>query len=102
MTIKLRADSIKKAHELLPAHMVQSMIDYFEHGYHPGDFLSAVLANDLVGAIGRADEKNKYRLHDYVQWLYWEAPGRPFGWGSYEAIDEWVEAARLEREKETA
>jgi hypothetical protein len=76
------------------------VIDYFEKGRPPGSFLAAVLANDLVGAVGQADDINKYRLADYVQWLYWEAPGRPCGWGSYEAVREWVQAAQAMREGE--
>jgi len=97
MTVKLREDSITKAHEMLPEHMVQSVLDYFQEGLHPGGFLGAVLANDLVGAFSHADDINKHRIGDFVNWLYWEAPGRPFGWGSYEAIDKWVAEAQEER-----
>jgi len=85
---------------MLPKHMAQSMIDYFQIGWHPGGFLSAVLANDLVGAFAHADATNKPRIGDFINWLYWHAPGRPFGWGSYEAIDKWVAAAEVEREKD--
>jgi len=97
MTIKLRHDAISKAKEMLPAHMVNGMIDYFEAGLPPGGFLRAVLANDLAGAFAHADHINKPRIGDFVNWLYWEAPGRPYGWGSYEAIDKWVEEAQQEK-----
>jgi len=97
MTIKLRDDAITAAHELLPTHMVEGVIAYFEQGIPPGDFLKAVLANDLVGAFAHADSINKLRIGDFIQWLYWHPPGRPFGWGSYEAVDKWVAEAAEER-----
>lgn len=103
MTVKLRKEAIEKAHEMLPEHCAQSLIDYFEKGWRPGDFLAAILANDLVEAFARADHINKPRIEDYINWLYWYPPGRPFGWGSYEAIKKWVEEAEEERyaEEET-
>ena len=98
MTIKLSEEAKRVATELLPGYMVQPMIDYFEQGLHPGGFLSAVLANDLVGAVNHADDTNKDYISKYVLWLYWHAPGRASGaWGSYEAIDTWVAEAQTER-----
>ena len=99
MTIKLREDSKQKAKELLPEHMVQPMINYFELGYEPGGFLRAVLENNLVEAFAHADHINKPRIGDFIQWLYWEAPGRPFGWGSRKAVDDWIKEAAIEKVK---
>jgi len=99
MTIKLREDSKQKAKELLPEHMVQPMINYFELGYPPGGFLTAVLENDLVGAFAHADHWNKPRIGDFIEWLYWHAPGRPFGWGSKKAVDDWIKEAAVEKVK---
>ena len=97
MTIKLTEEAKQAASELLPGHMVQPMIDYFEKGWPPGDFLRAVLENDLVEAVGRADSINQISLHSYVMWLYWHVPGRPEGgWGSPAAVNKWLEEARLE------
>jgi len=98
VTIKLREDAKEAAYELLPPHMIPSVIGYFEEGWQPGGFLSAVLANDLVGAFAHADARNKPHIGDFIQWLYWHAPGRPFGWGSYEAIDKWVKEAQQARD----
>lgn len=39
-----------------------------------GDFLRAVLDNDLFEAFARADHKNEPALHNIVMWLYNEAP----------------------------
>jgi hypothetical protein len=103
MTVKLRKDAIEKAYEMLPGHMAQALIEYFELGRPVGHFLSAVLANDLVGAFAHADHVNKPLIGKYIDWLYWYPPGRPFGWGSHEAVEKWVEEAAKERcaEEET-
>jgi len=87
---KLSEESIKKLHELLPDHMIDGMIDYWDNHLPPGDFLQAVLANRLVDACLRADDININYLRNYAEWLYWYAPGRPMGWGSEEAVDEWL------------
>jgi hypothetical protein len=102
MTVQLRKDAIEKAYEMLPDHMAQALIEYFELGRPIGDFLRAVLANDLVGTFARADRINKPIIGKYIEWLYWYPPGRPFGWGSYEAIDEWIEAAAEARHAKDA
>ena len=39
-----------------------------------GDFLTAVLTNDLKGAFGRADENNRENLHEIVGYVYNEIP----------------------------
>lgn len=57
---------------------------------HPiGDFLRAVLSNDLREAVGRADEINGLALRALVRWLYNEAPGAC--WGSPDAVARWLE-----------
>lgn len=90
MTVKLSEESIAKAHETLPKHMADTLVRYFEDAVPPGDFLYAVLTNDLVRAFAHADHINKPIIESYINWLYWEAPGRPYGWGSAEAVDKWI------------
>lgn len=72
----------------LPEHMQEPARKYVEEGRHPGDFLTAVLANNLVEAFGRADSKNQDHMQDWVIWLYNECPGG--AWGSEKRIKEWV------------
>lgn len=62
-----------------------------EHPYPFGSFVTAVLANDLVGALSTADTMSRYHLHDFAGVLYNEMPGRTGDasrdwWGSYEAV----------------
>ena len=63
----------------LPEHMRASMRRYMEDGRRPGDFLYAVLTNNLMEAFHRADDVNGARLEDYVRFLYWEAPTASYG-----------------------
>jgi len=82
---------------MLPSYMVDAVINYFEKGWTPGDFLRSVLENDLVGTFAYADDTNKLYVHKYVQWLWWHAPGRSSGaWGSVEAVEEWIREAAKE------
>lgn len=78
---------------LIPRHMHQSFRAYWEEGQPPGNFLRAVLSNQLMEAYQWADEINLVNLREYVTWLYNHAPGRPAGWGSPEAVNAWVKAA---------
>lgn len=72
----------------LPEHMQGAMQRYIDNGIEPGGFLTAVLCNDLMRAIGRADSINRGRIHDYVTWLYNNAP--PSCFGSEEKVDAWM------------
>ena len=102
MTIKLSPRAMDTMQELIPEHMHGALIRYFESGRRPGDFLTAVLAGDLFEAVSRADTGNLAALHGYAIWLHNYVPGRPNGWGSYEAVTQWVEEADRERNEEQA
>jgi hypothetical protein len=80
---------------VVQAHLVEALEAYVTHGVPPGDFLQAVLCNDLVEACGRADHINIQKLPAFAAWLYNEAP-IPC-WGSAEKVAAWVEAKERER-----
>lgn len=61
---------------------------YFDHGFEPGSFGTAVLCNDLASAVMAADHWNKTRLYGTVQWLYDHAPRG--SWGSPEIVRDWL------------
>ena len=63
---------------------------YLEHHIAPGSFLRAVLENDLMGAIGHADEESARELKDLVSWLWQEMPSTL--WGSKERVAAWLSA----------
>jgi len=72
----------------IPPHMMDSLKAYIEDRRPVGDFLTAVITNDLQGAIDRADDINLANLPAYVGYLYNEAPGGC--WGSKESMEEWL------------
>lgn len=53
-----------------------------------GDFLTAVICNNLEGACSRADDRNIHMIPVYVAYLYNETPAAC--WGSKEKMDAWL------------
>ena len=74
--------------EQLPAHCIGGLENYFYHRIHPGDFLYAVLCNNLMEAASRADYINQHSLYIYAAFLYNEAPIGSYG--SKENVEKWL------------
>ena len=72
----------------IPPHMQEALRRYIVQGIRPGQFLSAVLSNNLERAVGHADAENLPLLKLYVQWLYNVAPSTC--WGSMAAMEAWI------------
>lgn len=83
-------------HALIHPMLLERLAGYRDHGYPVGDFLQAVIANDLVDAFARGDEYNLASLRHLIAWMYNEFPG-PL-WGSREKYAAHVERKRKERE----
>jgi len=61
---------------------------YTRQGIKPGDFLCAVIRNDLRGAVERADDEMIHVIPAIVEYLYNHAP---IGcWGHPGAIETWI------------
>lgn len=73
----------------VPEGLHGGLVRWLHDGVPPGDFLRAVLENDLKGACERADLHNRGRLFDIVDFLYNWAPGA--AWGSPEKVAAWAE-----------
>jgi len=73
--------------DLIPEHTRGSVERYIEHGIHPGSFLTAVICNDLRGAMDHADDTNRARLSDIVSFFYYYAPNAC--WGSPAKMQAW-------------
>ena len=71
----------------IPICTLYGLIGHVCYGHSIGHFLTAVLTNDLVGAINRADKENLAALRQIVQFVYNELPSPC--WGSLTAINEW-------------
>lgn len=74
----------------IPERMMSGLVRYVEHGIIPGDFLQAVICNDLRRACACADDENFANLPAFVAWLYNEAPGAC--WGSHERMLAWADS----------
>ena len=61
---------------------------YVEQRRPVGGFLGAVLSNDLVGAMGKADDHNRAALFDIVGYCYNGIPSDC--WGSPKAVNAWL------------
>ena len=53
----------------VPEHIRDGLIRYVRTGCPVGDFLTAVLSNDLKYAVLKADEKNRHALREIILWL---------------------------------
>jgi hypothetical protein len=71
----------------IPERMRGAIVRYVEQSMPPGDFLQAVINNNLREACGRADEENKTLLAAYVMWFYNWAPSKC--WGYPGAVKAW-------------
>ena len=73
----------------IPAYMQEGLKRYVIERLRPGDFITAVIMNDLRNAVGHADDDNLPLLPLYVRWFYNRAPSRCHG--SPAAFVAWLE-----------
>lgn len=81
----------------VPEHLEAGLRCYILEGCPVGDFLSAVIDNDLQEAIGRADEESAANLKAIVGYLYNEALGKC--WGSREKRLAWIESFKQKQNR---
>ena len=74
-----------------PIEVVESLTRYVEHRVPPGDFLEAVLSNDLRESFGSADENNLTAMCEIVAYCLNNIPTTC--WGSPERVREWLNPA---------
>lgn len=82
----------KLNYSILPEHMQDGARRYIEDGVHPGSFLEAVLANDLLQALRKADDINMQSMQQWGRFLY-EIPA--ICHGSYEKVNSWCDKGGL-------
>lgn len=63
----------------IPERMQESIRRYVIDRVRPGEFLMAVIFNDLRNAVGHADAENLQLLPLYVRWFYNRAPAACHG-----------------------
>jgi hypothetical protein len=78
----------------IPERMRGGIVRYVENGIKPGSFLYAVICNDLMLAVGKADYENIRLLPAYARLLYQYFP--PGSHGSAERAKLWMVQHRTE------
>ena len=73
----------------IPERMHGGIQRYIEQHAMPGDFLMAVVCNNLKEACARADDENMLLLPVYAAFFYHEAPAAC--WGSPEKVRAWLD-----------
>lgn len=68
--------------------IIQALERYVQMRCPVGGFLTALLANDLKEACGRADDDNLHNLPALVAYVYNHIPAH--AWGSYERVAAWL------------
>lgn len=71
----------------VPSHTIETLENYWRHGFEPGGFVTSVLCNDLYTAAMRADHWNKGALGHIVEYVINEAPEGSYG--SAELVKDW-------------
>lgn len=77
----------------IPNYMQDGVYLYLLRGIQPGHFLTAVLSNDLREAVARADDINRWKLVEWVQFFFNYAPSA--SWGSKEKVVAWLKSGGL-------
>ena len=85
---------------LIPPTICGALRAYVVDGRRPGQFLQAVLRNDLMDAVTRADAMNLAFLEGIVKYVYNRIPS--ICWGSKEKVEAWVRECEAERIAEEA
>ncbi|MFB6373793.1 MAG: hypothetical protein ABEN55_11965 [Bradymonadaceae bacterium] len=72
----------------IPDHILWSLYRYLEHRSRPGDFVAAVLSNDLKGAVSYADSATAEKLPEIVRLVQNHFPSDV--WGDRETFENYT------------
>jgi len=73
---------------MIPALLKRSLDRYAEDHVPVGDFLTAVLRNNFVDAVCRADDDNVRILPEIARYVYNNLPSQC--WGSRKKVEDWL------------
>lgn len=83
----------------VPKEWADVMFNYLAHGLPPGDFFTALLANDAMAALTRSHPANTIDvLKKLVTWISNMLPAEVTH-GSYEIVNEWLGKTTSARRK---
>ena len=72
---------------MIPDRTMQALKGWVTEGLPTGDFLRAVLSNQLSEAVGKADDENLYVLPQIAMFIYNRCP--QMCWGNPGAVKDW-------------
>ena len=72
----------------IPDRMMPAIDRYINDRVKPGDFLQAIIRNDLFGTFGAADRENMENIRAYLIYFHNEAPSQC--WGSRHKMEAWL------------
>ena len=75
---------------------MEGLIAFRDEGIPPGDFLRAVLENNLMEAFSRADGENTRDMAEIMEFVYNDMPVDCHG--SREKVNAWLDRKIQERE----
>lgn len=79
----------------VPAHLHSGLVRYIITGIPTGDFLRAVLSNDLILTACRADDDLTItELRALVRWVNSEAPSKCHG--NHNKVQDWIQQKAAE------
>ena len=91
----IRDQSYPRDYNHIPPALKEALERYTNEGCPVGDFLQAVIANDFLMAVGRADMHSMQALPAIACWVYNEMPSPCHGSKSvYRAWIAWHKAKR--------
>ena len=76
----------------MPNHLTEKFELYINEHIDPGKFLTAIFANDMIGAIDHADFRSISNFPYFAYILKHFAPPECFG--SYEKVKAWIECGK--------
>ena len=82
---------------MIPEWTKQTIDNYVHKGWEPGDFVRAVMANDLMASYSRADDNNTRHMVDIVRYVYNKTPVNCHG--SYKIVEDWLNSFRKKPEE---
>lgn len=88
MTLLFKPEPLSFEGYDIPYHTQQALNDWVCEGYWPGGFLTAVLVNDLQGAVARADYLNIVSLKEICTFVYNRIPAK--AWGNADRMRSWA------------
>ncbi len=83
----------------VPDHMIDAFEFYVFHRIEPGSFLTAVLENNLMEAIGRADHINIMHLKEIASFVYNCIPASCHG--SPQKVSNWLHPQEISIEEQS-